>query len=120
MSVELTYRGGRTFAVTYRGIRFYMEPGDHLGPVADADLMTITGPESLNTGALAAILQASRKAKVVMPKSLAEAAQAGGIAYERMTTTDAALRVEYFKHGEYGRIYGVPAARPDAAGPQLD
>ncbi len=120
MSVQLTYLGGRTFAVSYRGIRFYLEPEPGLETPSDADLVTITGPESLNPPALAALLTASARAKVVMPKSLAEAAHAAGIPYERMTTTDAALRVEYFKHGEYGRVYGVPAARHTAAGPQLD
>jgi len=120
MSVTLTYSGGRTFAVAYRGIRFYLEPGPHLGPVADADLVTITGPESLHAESLRLLLAASPRAKAVLPKSLAAAAHQAGIPYDRMTTTDAALRVEYFKRGDYGRVYGVPAARPDPAGPQLD
>jgi L-ascorbate metabolism protein UlaG (beta-lactamase superfamily) len=59
----------------------------------------------------AAILSASPKAKVIIPKSAAESVHADGISYHRMTTTDADLRVEYFKNGVYGRVYSVPSSR---------
>jgi len=36
-----------------------------------------------------------------------------GIPYQRMTTTDSDLRVEYFKDGLYGRVYAVPSAHPE-------
>jgi hypothetical protein len=111
MSVTLTWAGGRTVAVQYRGIRFYLEPCAAAGVIADADMVTVSGPESLDVNCLSPLLQASPKAKVVMPKSLAAQANAAGIGFDRMTTTDAALRVEYFKDGEYGRVYGVPSAR---------
>jgi hypothetical protein len=111
MSVALRWAGGRTFAVSYRGIQFYLEPCPEAGLLPGADMLTITGAESLDADHLIPVLAASPQAKVVMPKSLADAAHAAGIGYHRMTTTDAALRVEYFKNGEYGRVYGVPAAR---------
>jgi L-ascorbate metabolism protein UlaG (beta-lactamase superfamily) len=121
VSVELAWAGGRTFAVSYRGIRFYLEPCAEAGTIADADMLTVGGAESLDSAALRQSLDASAKAKVVLPKSAGETAHAAGIEYRRMSTTDAALRIEYFKDGEYGRIYAVPSARRDAGGaPQLD
>jgi hypothetical protein len=116
LSVELVWRGGRTFAALYRGMSFYFEPSIE---VDDADLLIASGVEALDE-TLPATLARRSKAKLVIPKSVAEPARAMGIDYSRMTTTDAALRVEYFKNGEYGRVYGVPAARPSAEGPQLD
>ena len=119
--VSLQWCGGATFAVRYRGISFYMEPGPEAGPVADADMITVGGLGSLDVPTLNGVLAASSHAKMVLPKGIGDHAHALGIDYHRMTTTDAALRVEYFKNGEYGRIYGVPAARRDPQGvPQLD
>jgi L-ascorbate metabolism protein UlaG (beta-lactamase superfamily) len=121
VSIEISWAGGRTFAVGYRGIRFYMEPCAAAGAIGDADMLTVGGPESLADSELGPTLAASAKAKVVLPKSASDAAREAGIEYRRMSTTDAALRIEYFKDGEYGRIYGVPAARRDSNGePQLD
>lgn len=120
MTVEISYAGGRTFAVSYRGIRFYLEPCEEAGVLADADMLTVGGPESLGP-ALRQTLESSPKAKVVLPKSAGEVAHERGIEYRRMSTTDASLRIEYFKNGEYGRIYAVPSARRDASGePQLE
>ena len=59
---------------------------------------------------VAGLLEASAHAKVVLPKSAADHARSLGIPYERMTTTDSDLRVEYFKDGLYGRVYAVPSA----------
>ncbi len=118
VSLSLQWCGERTFAVRYRGITFYMEPSVS---ASDADMLTISGKQSLDAVALKTILDASPKSKVILPKAVADAAHELGIDYHRMTTTDAALRVEYFKNGEYGRVYGVPAARRDESGqPQLD
>jgi L-ascorbate metabolism protein UlaG (beta-lactamase superfamily) len=58
----------------------------------------------------AAILAGSPRAKVIIPKSGADALGASGIGFDRMTTTDAGLRVEYFKGGVYGRVYSVPSS----------
>src|SRR5262249_35107695 len=62
--------------------------------------------------AVARTLGSSKSAKLVLPKSAADAAHANGIPYNRMTTIDADLRVEYFKENLYGRIYAVPSANP--------
>ena len=59
------------------------------------------------------MLDASPRAKVVIPKSTAEHARSIGVPYDRMTTTDSDLRVEYFKGGLYGRVYAVPSAHPE-------
>jgi L-ascorbate metabolism protein UlaG (beta-lactamase superfamily) len=121
VSVEIRWAGGRTFSVSYRGIRFYLEPCAEAGVIGDADMLTVGGPESLADAALGPTLAASAKAKVALPKSAGDNAHAAGIEYRRMSTTDAALRIEYFKDGEYGRIYGVPAAQRDGDGePKLD
>lgn len=121
MSVTLQWHGGRTFAVRYRGITFYMEPSSSINAITDADMLTASGKDSIDAEAVNSVLKASPKAKIVLPKAVGEAAHGLGIDYHRMTTTDAALRVEYFKNGEYGRVYGVPAARRDNNGePQLD
>jgi hypothetical protein len=121
MSVEISWAGGPTFAVGYRGIRFYLEPGRSCAERTDADMVTVSGLESLDPEPLQALLAASPRAKAIFPKAIGERAHALGIPYQRMTTTDAALRVEYFKNGEYGRVYGVPAARRGADGqPELD
>lgn len=121
VSVEIAWAGGRTFAVSYRGIRFYLEPCADAGVISDADMLTVGAPESLDAPSLRRTLEASAKAKVVLPKSVGDVAYASGIDYRRMSTTDAALRIEYFKDGEYGRIYAVPSARRNDRGePQLD
>jgi len=58
------------------------------------------------------MLTASKTDKIVLPKSAADSAHADGIPYERMTTTDADLRIEYFKDNLYGRVYAIPSAHP--------
>ena len=60
----------------------------------------------------APMLEACSGAKLVLPKSAADPAHAAGIPYDRMTTTDAGLRIEYFKDNLYGRMYAVPSAHP--------
>src|SRR5208282_5044421 len=52
------------------------------------------------------------RAKLILPKSAAEHARASGISFDRMTTTDAGLRIEYFKDNLYGRVYAIPSAHP--------
>lgn len=91
-----------------------LEPPLDPGDVADADLILCTHAHDthMDPVAVPAMLQASPQARVVLPKSTAEHAKSLGIAYERMTTTDSDLRVEYFKGGLYGRVYSVPSAHP--------
>ena len=109
------------FAVKYHGMVFYVDPCLSRSPTLDpahatnADLILCTHahPGHMDPAALPAMLKASPRAKVVLPKSGAEHAFSLGIPYQRMTTTDSDLRVEYFKDGLYGRVYAVPSAHPE-------
>jgi len=56
------------------------------------------------------VLSASPHSKLVLPRSAAEHARGIGIDYSRMTTTDAGLRVEFFRNELYVRIYAAPSA----------
>src|SRR5262249_36910390 len=67
----------------------------------------------LDAPSLVTMLQNCRSAKLVLPRSAAEGAHAAGIPYERMSTTDSGLRIEYFKENLYGRVYAVPSAHPN-------
>jgi L-ascorbate metabolism protein UlaG (beta-lactamase superfamily) len=82
--------------------------------VKNADMILATHGHAghLDAPSIAAMLAGSPRAKVVLPKSTADAAHAQGIEYPRMTTTDSDLRIEYFKDNLYGRIYAVPSAHP--------
>ena len=76
--------------------------------VAHASLVLCTHGHGhhLDPGTVAGILGASRRAKLVIPKGLADHAHSLGISYQRMVTTDSSLRVEYLDD----RIYSVPSA----------
>jgi L-ascorbate 6-phosphate lactonase len=128
-SPALWWLGHAGFAVKYQRIVFYIDPclsapagrtrtvSPPLAPEqannADLILCTHTHPSHMDPGTLPYMLKASPHAKMVLPKSAAEHACSIGIAYDRMTTTDSGLRVEYFKDGQYGRIYAVPSAHPE-------
>src|ERR1700680_1398479 len=128
-SPALWWLGHAGFAVKHRGIVFYIDPclasppgrqrlfAPPMAPCtasnADLILCTHAHPSHLDPATLPAMLEASPRAKVVLPKSAAEHACSIGVPYDRMTTTDSDLRVEYFKGGQYGRIYSVPSAHPD-------
>jgi L-ascorbate 6-phosphate lactonase len=60
----------------------------------------------LDPDTVPALLEASPRAKLVIPKSAAEHACAMGIGYHRMVTTNSDLRVEYLDD----RIYAIPSA----------
>ena len=60
----------------------------------------------LDRGTIPAILRGSRRAKLVIPMSVAGHAHALGVDYHRMVTTNADLRVEFLDD----RIYAVPSA----------
>ena len=66
----------------------------------------------LDAPSIVPILETCRGAKLVLPKSSSDAANAAGIPYNRTTTTDSGLRIEYFKDNLYGRVYAVPSAHP--------
>ncbi len=117
----LWWLGRCGFAIKYYGIVFYidpvLEPGGVLeaDAVSHADMILCTRAGHMHPPTLAAILKASPRAKVVLPKSAAQEGVAAGVPLERMTTTDSDLRIEYFKTGVYARVYAVPGAHPDLA-----
>jgi L-ascorbate metabolism protein UlaG (beta-lactamase superfamily) len=107
----LWWLGGCGFVVKYYSIVFYIDPPamDSM-KVNHADMVLRTSVVEGQEQATAAILAGSPRAKVIVPKSAAQALDASGIGFDRMTTTDAGLRVEYFKGGVYGRVYSVPSS----------
>lgn len=128
-SPALWWLGHSGFVVKHQGIVFYVDPclstppgrtrwleppllPEHAGN-ADLILCTHAHPSHMDPGTLQGMLQASPRARVVLPKSTAEHAASLGISFDRMTTTDSDLRVEYFKGGLYGRVYSVPSAHPE-------
>jgi L-ascorbate metabolism protein UlaG (beta-lactamase superfamily) len=122
----LWWLGHSGFAVKFANILFFVDPclcdvpgrarvmPPPFSPrqVTAADLILCSHAHALHMdgSTLNGMLQSSHRAKVVLPKSAAAHARSLGIAFERMTTTDADLRVEYFKEGQYGRVYAVPSA----------
>jgi L-ascorbate 6-phosphate lactonase len=116
------------FAIKYASILFYIDPclttpqgrkrtldapvAPHAITNADMILCTHRHPAHMDPETLLPMLDSSPHAKVVLPKSSAEYARSIGIPFERMTTTDSGLRVEFFKDSLYGRIYCVPSAHP--------
>ncbi len=127
-SPALWWLGQSGFVVKYRDIVFYVDPclstpqgrtrilEPPLGgeQAINADMILCTHPHDghMDPGSLPAMLKASPRCRVVLPKSAAGHAFAIGIPYERMTTTDSDLRVEYFKSGLYARVYSAPSAHP--------
>jgi L-ascorbate metabolism protein UlaG (beta-lactamase superfamily) len=128
LTPTLWWLGHSGFAIKYHSIVFYIDPclSDPRGKtrvlkapltgseITNADIILCTHKHAghMDPLALPAMLKASPRARVVLPKSIAGRAAAIGIPYERMTTTDSDMRVEYFKQGVYGRVYSVPAAHP--------
>ena len=124
----LWWLGHSGFVVKCDGIVIYVDPcfSTPLGrtrlldplldpaEITDADLILSTHahPTHLDPIAVPSMLEASPRARLVLPKSAADHARSLGVPYERMTTTDSDLRVEYFKNGLYGRVYSVPSAHP--------
>jgi L-ascorbate 6-phosphate lactonase len=112
-SPTLWWLGNSGFALKYRNAILYVDPdlsqpGAPLdaGDVTHAGLILCTHSGRLNGDTVPAILAASPRAKLVIPKSVAEHAHSLRIPYNRMVTTDAGLRVEYLDD----RIYAVPSS----------
>ncbi|MBI1786550.1 MAG: MBL fold metallo-hydrolase [Acidobacteria bacterium] len=118
---SLWWLGHAGFVLKYKAAILYVDPclsdaaGERLtaAPFAGSDvtharlvLCTHAHPDHLDPQAVPEILEASRGAKLVIPKSVAEHAHSLGISYHRMVTTDSNLRVEYLDD----RIYSVPSA----------
>jgi L-ascorbate metabolism protein UlaG (beta-lactamase superfamily) len=124
----LWWLGHSGFIVRFANITFYVDPcfSDPPGRTrrmaapltgelvrnADMILATHAHPGHLDGATLTGMLAGSPRAKLVVPRSAQEQAHAAGIPYDRMTTTDNGLRIEYFKDNLYGRIYAVPSAHP--------
>ena len=110
--------GHSGFVLKYRNSVFYVDPylsrtEDSRVPLRAEDvthasliLCTHAHAHHLDPPTVAGILGASPRAKLVIPKSVAEHAHSLGISYQRMVTTDSSLRVEYLDD----RIYSVPSA----------
>jgi len=124
----LWWLGHAGFAMRFANITFYIDPclstppgRTRLAPapldpaeIRHADMVFATHAHAghLDAPSIAKILEGSKSAKLALPKTAAEHARAAGIPYERMTTTDSGLRIEYFKENLYGRVYTVPSAHP--------
>lgn len=80
---------------------------------ADMILSTHRHGTHLDAASLLSMLKGSGQARLVLPKSAAGYANAQGIEYIRMTTTDVDLPVEYSKYGESSRIEAVPSAHEE-------
>jgi len=127
----LWWLGHAGFAVKFRGIMIYIDPclGDIPGrtrmvrpplmpdQVVNAGLVLCTHAHHghMHPGTLPGILAASPRSRVMLPRSAAgHAFAAAGVPYERMTTTDADLRVEYANGEERAVVYSIPAVQPRA------
>lgn len=124
----LWWLGHAGFIIRFANITFYVDPclTDPAGKArraaapldphqlrhADMLLATHAHPGHLDPATLGPMIQASPRAKLVLPRSAQEHANASGIPYDRIVPTDNALRIEYFKENLYGRIYSVPSAHP--------
>ncbi|HML17556.1 MAG TPA: MBL fold metallo-hydrolase, partial [Bryobacteraceae bacterium] len=121
----LWWLGHGGFIFRFANITFYIDPffstpEEHrrliAAPLSGAEVrhadLILSTSAALDAPTVTAMLAASKRAKLVLPKSAADRAHQAGIAYDRMTTTDADLRIEYFKDNLYGRVYAVPSAHP--------
>lgn len=124
----LWWLGHSGFIIRFANITFYVDPrlsdpsGKQRGAPAllapalirHADMILVTHAHTghLDAATLLPMLEASPRAKVVLPRSAQESAHASGIPYDRIVPTDNGLRIEYFKENLYGRIYAVPSAHP--------
>lgn len=125
----LWWLGHAGFAIRFASITFYVDlclsdlPGRtrlteaplRAEEITNADLVLATHahPGHLDARSAAKILEVSKPARLVLPKSAADLANAAGVPYARMTTTDSGLRIEYFKDNLYGRVYAIPSAHPE-------
>jgi L-ascorbate metabolism protein UlaG (beta-lactamase superfamily) len=117
----LWWLGHSGFVIRFANITFYVDPcfSDppgrtrrtasplHASEVRHADMIFATHahPGHLDAPSIMTMLATSGRAKLVLPKSATDAAHAAGIRYDRMTSTDSGLRIEYFKENMYGRVY---------------
>lgn len=122
VSPTLWWLGHAGFVVRFANITFYLDPcfsrpGAVLAAadVRHADMILATHAHAghLDAPSIAQMLENSRAAKLILPKSAAGAAHAGGIPYSRMTVADVDQQLEYFKDTLRGRVYSVPSAHSE-------
>src|SRR5579864_3921070 len=111
---SLWWLGQAGFVVRFASITFYIDPCFAELPIAPgdvhhADMILATSAKRVDSS-IAQMLEASKRAKLILPKSAADEAHARGIPYHRMTTTDADLRIEYFKDNLYARVYSAQSS----------
>jgi L-ascorbate metabolism protein UlaG (beta-lactamase superfamily) len=113
LSPTIWWLGSGSFALKYKKAILYVDPclSEPHTPIQAADithagLILCTHRGRLDPETARAMLAASPRARLVVPKSVAEHANSLGIHYHRMVTTDSGLRVEYLDD----RIYAVPSA----------
>ena len=111
---SLWWLGQAGFVVRFASITFYIDPCFaelQIAPadVHHADMILATSAKRVDS-CVAQMLEGSKRAKLILPKSAADEAHACGIPYHRMTTTDADLRIEYFKDNLYARVYSAPSS----------
>jgi L-ascorbate metabolism protein UlaG (beta-lactamase superfamily) len=111
---SLWWLGQAGFVVRFASITFYIDPCFAELPLAAADVhhadMILATSARVVEPSIRTMLEASPRAKLILPKSAADPAHAAGIPYHRMTTTDAGLRIEYFKDNLYSRVYCTPSS----------
>jgi L-ascorbate metabolism protein UlaG (beta-lactamase superfamily) len=113
-SPTLWWLGRSGFALKYRHAILYVDPFLSAssspfggGDVTHAGLILCSHADCVDPQTVPAMLAASPRSKLVIPKSAAAHANSLGVPYARMVTTDSGLRVEYLDD----RIYAVPSAR---------
>ena len=111
---SIWWLGQAGFVIRFASITFYVDPCFAEIPLAPADVnhadMILATSARRVDSSIATMLDASKHAKLILPKSAADAAHRTGIPYHRMTTTDAGLRIEYFKDNLYSRVYAEPSS----------
>jgi L-ascorbate metabolism protein UlaG (beta-lactamase superfamily) len=123
LTPTIWWLGHSGFALKYRRSILYVDPflSNHrprltappLSPqqVSHAGLVLCTHSHSshLDPGTIPGILEASPRARLVLPIAAARTANDMGISYQRMVTTNSDLRVEYLDD----RVYAVPSAHEE-------
>jgi L-ascorbate metabolism protein UlaG (beta-lactamase superfamily) len=111
---SLWWLGQAGFVIRFASITFYVDPSFTEIPLAPADIthadMILATNAKYANESVATMLGSSRRAKLILPKSAASTAHSAGIPYPRMPTTDADLRIEYFKDNLYSRVYSEPSS----------
>ena len=115
-SPALWWLGRSGFVLKYRSAILYVDPFLSESPapfrggdVTHAGLILCSHSGCVDPQTVPAMLAASPRSKLVIPKSAAAHASSLGISYARMVTTDSGLRVEYLDD----RIYAVPSAHDE-------